>query len=82
MGAAEKLERFVQFVPAGMTWDMALAYTSVGEAQMRHWQKAGLVRFRARGPRGALVTTREMLDNALAQMFATNDLSEDLDLGD
>ena len=35
MGAALKLDRFVQFVPAGMGWDMALAYTGVGEAQMR-----------------------------------------------
>lgn len=83
MGAAEKLDRFVSFVPAGMSWAMALAYTGVGEAQMRDWQKRGLVRFRARGPKGGLVTTREMLDEALRQLFAGGgDVTEDMDFGD
>ncbi len=82
MGAAEKHPGPIPFWPAGMSWDMALAYTGVGEAQMRDWQKRGLVRFRARGPKGGLVTSRDQLDEALRQLFAAGaDMAEDFDFG-
>ena len=69
--------------PEGMPWDWALAYTGVGEAQMRDWQKRGLVRFRPRGPKGALVTSKAQLDEALRQLFTGGgDVSEDMDFGD
>ncbi len=83
MGAAEKFAERLPFWPEGMGWDMACTYTGVGEAQMRNWQKRGLVRFKASGPKGALVTTKVQLDAALQQHFALGgDLSEDWDFGD
>ena len=82
MGAAEKLDGIRPWWPAGMGWDLALAYTCVGEEQLRDWQKRGLVRFRPKGPRGSMVTTREQLDEALRQLFAAGaDASEDMDFG-
>ncbi len=67
--------------PAGMNRDWALAYTGVGEAQLRAWEKAGIVNFRARGPRGAMLALRTDLDAALAALF-TSALDEDLDFGE
>lgn len=66
--------------PAGMTRETALAYTGVAEAQLRAWEKAGKVSFRARGPRGAQLALRSDLDAALAHLFIA-DLAEDLDFG-
>ncbi len=77
MGLA--LERLPDW-PAGMNRELALAYTGVAEAQLREWEKAGRVNFRARGPRGAMLALRSDLDAALASLFAA-DLTEDLDFG-
>jgi hypothetical protein len=55
--------------PAGMNRDLALAYTGVGEAQLREWESRGLVRFRQRGPRGAAIAPRADLDAALLLLF-------------
>lgn len=67
--------------PAAMPRDMALAYTQVAEAQLRAWERAGRVHFRARGPRGGALALRSELDTALAEMFSEN-AAEDMDFGD
>jgi hypothetical protein len=66
--------------PAGMTRDVALAYTGVAETQLRAWEKAGKVAFRPRGPKGASLALRVDLDAALAALF-TSTASEDFDFG-
>jgi hypothetical protein len=66
--------------PAGMSRDLALAYTGVAEVQLRAWERAGKVSFRARGPRGAMLALRSELDAALADLF-TSSIEEDLDFG-
>lgn len=55
--------------PAGMTRDLAMAYTGVNADQMKEWERIGKVRFRARGPRGQLLAWRTDLDAALADLF-------------
>ncbi|WP_419827697.1 hypothetical protein [Sphingomonas sp.] len=81
MSAAEKLDERLPFWPVAMARPMALAYTGVSEAQMRAWEKTGLVHFRTRGPHGAAIVQRAELDMAVADLFS-RDLSEDLDFGD
>ncbi|MBW6522425.1 hypothetical protein KZ810_02845 [Sphingomonas sp. RHCKR47] len=67
--------------PAGMNRETALAYTGVAETQLRAWEKAGKVTFRARGPNGAAVALRVDLDAALAGLFASSANDEDFDFG-
>ncbi|WCT73970.1 hypothetical protein PQ455_01675 [Sphingomonas naphthae] len=67
--------------PAAMNRDAALAYTGVAEAQLRAWERANKVAFRARGPNGQKLVLRSALDAALADLF-TADVSEDLNFGD
>jgi hypothetical protein len=55
--------------PAALTRAEALEYTRVGEALMRDWERAGKVRFRARGHKGALITLKADLDAALLSLF-------------
>lgn len=55
--------------PAGMSRDLALAYTGVSVDQMKEWERVGKVRFRMRGPRGAAIALRSELDAALADLF-------------
>jgi hypothetical protein len=81
MSAAEKHDERLPFWPVAMARPMALAFTGVGEAQMRAWEKTGSVRFRPRGPRGAAIALRSDLEAAVADLFS-RDLSEDLDFGD
>jgi hypothetical protein len=57
--------------PAAMTRDVALAYTGVAEAQLREWERRGLVRFCPRGPRGAAIAARTSLDAALSTLFSS-----------
>ena len=66
--------------PAGMNRALALAYTGVAEVQLRAWERAGKVNFRARGPNGAMLALRSDLDAALADLFAAGG-DEDLDFG-
>ena len=78
--ALEKLPSW----PAALTREEALAYTRVGEAQLRAWERARKVHFRTRGARGAAIVLRAELEAALADLFAGggNDIGEDLDFGD
>lgn len=55
--------------PAGMTRELAMAYTGVNADQMKEWERAGKVRFRARGPRGQALVWKSDLDAALADLF-------------
>lgn len=55
--------------PAGMSRALALAYTGVGEAQLKEWERSGKVRFRPRGPRGQMLILRSDLDAALSDLF-------------
>lgn len=55
--------------PAALNKLEALAYTGVSETQLKEWQRAGVVRFRHRGPRGEAICPRTDLDAALARMF-------------
>lgn len=77
---AEKLDYALPFPPAGMNRAMSLAYSGVGEAQLREWERSGIVRFRPRGPHGMMITERAQLDEALRQLFG--DVSEDMDFPD
>lgn len=70
----------VRVEPIGLTEAQALAYTGVGEAQMREWRRRRIVRFVPRGPRGSLITQRAQLDAALALLF--DGAVEDMDFGD
>ncbi|WP_287004304.1 hypothetical protein [Sphingobium sp.] len=54
-----------------MNREMALAYTGVSEEQLDEWRRAGVVRFRPRGPRGQMLALRTDLDAALAILFGT-----------
>jgi hypothetical protein len=56
--------------PAGMSRELALAYTGVASAQLRQWEREGVVRFVARGPRGAKIALRSDLDSALTTLFS------------
>lgn len=68
------------FPPAAMTRAMALAYTSVSEAQLKTWEREGVVRFLPRGANGTMITERAQLEEALRQLFS--DPTEDMDFGD
>lgn len=80
MSAAEKHDSPLPFWPAAMTMEMALAYTQVSRSQLEQWKRSGVVRFRARGPNGAMITERVQLDLALHGLFAA--AAEDMDFGD
>ena len=67
---AEKHDATLPFWPAAMTRALALAYTSVSETQLKEWERAGLVQFRAIGPNGAKITERAQLDEALRLQFS------------
>jgi hypothetical protein len=62
------LERLPDW-PAGMSRDVALAYTGVSAEQMKEWERVGRVRFRPRGPRGQMLALRSDLDTALRDLF-------------
>lgn len=70
--------------PAALTREEALAYTRVGEAQLKAWERARKVHFRTRGAKGAAIALRTELEAALADLFVGNsgDIGEDLDFGD
>ena len=77
------LERFPDW-PAAMDYEMALAYTGFGEAELRRQIKAGEIKFLTVGPNGKNVTTRAQLDGALRKVWAERSPtpSEDMDFGD
>ncbi|MCK0531484.1 hypothetical protein [Sphingobium agri] len=57
--------------PAAMNREWALAYTGVSGEQMKEWVRSGKVRFRPRGPKGAMVALKADLDAALADLFGS-----------
>jgi hypothetical protein len=57
--------------PAAMSREMALAYTGVAAAQLRQWEREGIVTFLARGPRGTKIVLRTNLDSALATLWSS-----------
>lgn len=79
MGVAHKLADLPDW-PAALDRDAAIAFTGLGEAQVRAWERSGKVRFLPRGPKGAMVARRIDLEAALADLF-TKDVAEDLDFG-
>lgn len=76
--APEKLPHW----PAAMSRELALAYTGVADAQMREWESRGLVRFAARGPRGALIAPRADLDAAIDLLFGAGGVSDPIEFDD
>lgn len=68
---------------AGLTWDDALAYTSLSPRQLRSWQRRGALNFRRVGRNGARVVLRRQLDDLMETVFggATDDIGEDFDFG-
>lgn len=69
MNDLERL-RFSPDWPIAMTRTVALAYTSVSEAQMREWERSGEVRFLAYGPNGAKIAQRFQIDEAVRRLFS------------
>ena len=69
--------------PAGLSWQEALAYTSLSAAELRRWHRAGALTVRRVGRNGAKVVRRCELDRLLEKLFApaTIDISEDFDFG-
>lgn len=67
--------------PAGMSRELALAYTGVALAQLRQWERERVVRLVARGPRGAKITLRSDLDSALSTLFFIAGDGADLNFG-
>lgn len=69
--------------PAALTWEEALAYTRVGEEQMRKWVRDSAVCFRTRGPHKARIALRTQLDAALGALLAPGaaGASDDFDFG-
>lgn len=55
--------------PAAMNKEWALAYTGVSAMQLNEWMRTGKVKFRARGPHGALLALKTDLDQALMSLF-------------
>ncbi len=70
--------------PEALTREEALAYTRVGEAQLRAWERSRKVTFRTRGAKGAAIALRTELKAALEDLFigGPGDIGEDLDFGD
>lgn len=69
--------------PAALTWDDALTYTSLSEAELRRSERHGLVRFRCVGPRRSRVAPRDQLDRLIAIIFGAPavGVEEDFDFG-
>lgn len=63
--------------PAAMSRELALSYTGVAETQLREWERRGLVRFRARGPRGQAIAPKGDLDAALSALFDSQAANDD-----
>lgn len=69
--------------PAALTWDDALAYTSLSEVELRRGVRRGIVQFRCVGRRGCRVAARDQLDRLIAAVFgpAHVGIEEDFDFG-
>jgi hypothetical protein len=69
--------------PAALTWDDALTYTSLSEAELRRSERHGLIRFKCVGPRRSRVAPRDQLDRLISIIFGapTVGVEEDFDFG-
>lgn len=69
--------------PVALTWQAALAYTSLSEAALRRSVRRGLVNFKCVGPRGCRVAARHQLDHLMAAVLGPEPLGleEDFDFG-
>lgn len=79
-----QLEKFPEW-PATMDRSTALAYSGVSEATLAEFEKRGIIRFLAQGPRRKMITPRAGLDRMIEALWATGGAlpaSEDFDFGD
>jgi hypothetical protein len=69
--------------PAALTWEDALQYTSLSEAELRRGVRRGIVRFKCVGRRGGRVAARDQLDRLIADVFEPEPVGveEDFDFG-
>ena len=69
--------------PAALTWQRALEYSSLSQAQLRLGVKQGSLRFLRIGANGARVVARAELDALIAKLFgaAPGGIEEDFDFG-
>lgn len=69
--------------PAALTWEAALAYTSLSPLQLRTFQKQGVISVRRAGRNGARIILRSELDQLLETVFAPTSVAieEDFDFG-
>ena len=69
--------------PAALTWEAALAYTSLSPLQLRRFQKLGVISARRAGRNGARIFLRSDLDQLLSTLFAPTsvNIEEDFDFG-
>lgn len=73
--------------PAALDFAESLAYTRLGESELRRWIAQGDVVFKAKGANGKKVCLRSQLDDLLKKIWSDRigvppDPSEDLDFGD
>lgn len=69
--------------PAALTWDEALAYTSLSEVELRRGVRRGIVSFKCVGRRGCRVAARNQLDRLLTLILGPEPvgIEEDFDFG-
>lgn len=69
--------------PAALTYEAALAYTSLSPLQLRRFQKLGVISARRAGRNGARIFLRSELDQLLKTLFAPTsvNIEEDFDFG-
>lgn len=69
--------------PAALTWEAALAYTSLSPLQLRSFQKQGVISVRRAGRNGARIMLRSELDQLLETIFSPTSVAieEDFDFG-
>lgn len=69
--------------PAALTWEAALAYTSLSPLQLRRFKKLGVISARRAGRNGARIFLRSDLDQLLSTLFTPTsvNIEEDFDFG-
>lgn len=76
------LEKLPDF-PESMNREWALAYTGVADATLKQYERLGIVRFRAVGPRGAMMARKADLQRMINLIYELGDdlpASEDMDI--
>ncbi|HEY0013225.1 MAG TPA: hypothetical protein VGB79_10300 [Allosphingosinicella sp.] len=69
--------------PAALTWQDALAYTSLSDVELRRGVRRGIVKLKCVGRRGCRVAGRDQLDRLVALVFGPEPvgIEEDFDFG-